>query len=62
MEPLDQGKKTELVHVPEGIGPPKVIICTKGWSDEGVMKMGGRGDVQGVASQATCEEAALVIG
>ena len=61
MEPLDQGEKTEFVHFPERIRPPKFIFSPNVWSDECVVKMGSCGDVPGATSEAACQKTVLVV-
>ena len=63
VELLDQWKQTKLVYMPEGIGPPKLLVFAQemDWSDKGMMKMRNGGEVPGVRSKGTCQEGELVV-
>jgi len=60
-EPLDQGKQTKHVHVPEGIGPPEFLVQRADVNDKGVMERMNGGDVPGITGEGTCAEATCVI-
>lgn len=56
-ELLDQGNKTKLMHVPDGIGSPGLTVPGGDPNDKGVMEMRDGRNVPGAAGQGACTEA-----
>ena len=65
MEPLHEGKQSELMHMNEWFRPSPspfwVPGIALGLGDKGVMKVRNGGHVPGAASHGTCKKAARVI-
>ena len=57
---FDQGKQTKSVHIRECLRPPKYLVSggpvTIEWSEKGVMELGNRSNVPGIAGQGTRAE------
>ena len=62
---FDQGKQTKSVHIREWHRPPKYLVsggpAIIEWSEKGVMELGNRSNVPGIAGQGTRAETRDVV-
>ena len=62
---FDQGKQTKSVHIREWHRPPKYLVSVGPviieWSEKGVMELGNRSNVPGIAGQGTRAETRDVV-